>query len=482
MTEGSLISPMTNGGAAGQNIRPRMHGVSVALHWLILAGTYGFLILKAFLVFRPTYDFVWYHLPHALRLFHLTTFTYQPSLILRMKYFPPLAHLVQGFSVWVTGRMSAANGVGMVGLMAAVLAMFLIFRNEKMVRWFLTFCLAVPLIVLHMTIGYIDLFTGCMLLIGFVGFLGMTLRLRLRLSGFIFVAGLTAAMFSKALAWMPAIIFGLFGFVQIVRLVRSHDITARLGWALGLTLLIGIGAFPTSNFLRYGSTNPDSYVPFTRLVLTRPSDPILNTPALPPIVRGRMPPIPFLLSAFEINRLFSDEPYHWSFDENFRPGSQHERMGGWFFVTVCIATVLLLIGFGKKIIPRFPLAAFFCAIAGISTILLYLELRYALFIPLIAAFLLSAFWDGYPRIIRLTAQTALILCALYVASQLPADFWSMDTRPPEAFAPPEARAFWIQHQNEKLTEPIPIKRAGSMSIFWSGPTFSEIPVIVTDEE
>ena len=450
----------------------------IGIHWLLLSGLFGFFALKAFLQFKPSYDFVWYHLPRALRYFGLTSFTPSPALLERYKGFPPLAEYLQGFLVWSSGRLSAGNAIGFLGLVMALTGIFVIYRTSFSFRWFLTCLLAVPLFVFHLTIGYIDLFTAAMLLLGFAGLCGLSLNQRPILSALVMAIGLGCAMFSKFQAWPPAIILGLGGTFLLCSTCMKRQIP-RASAIIALLLLWGAISFvPLRNYMTLGNPTYPVRVelPFLRsLPATEGTAGVGN---LPSYLHKRSPVIRFIYSVFEINRLSSDRPYQWTFDQRDGDNGDHQRMGGWFFLTSLIMSLLLLIGFLKKIFPPVLFFAHVLSICVIAIVPQFHELRYSLFIPLNSLFLFCLFLKNYPPLLRTMGLLSLTACALFVLFQIRSTIFSLDLRPPQEFAPPEARAFWKAQTpaSSQRLHIIPDKR--SLSIFWSGPTFSEFPVQV----
>jgi hypothetical protein len=452
-------------------------------HWLVLAGLYALFGVKAFLVFAPTYDFISYHLPRGLMFFHRTSFIPEQFLLETYKGYPPLPEFLEGLLVVLSGRLSAANGVGMIGMACAIGGMVLLDTTEETLRWFLTFCLAFPLIVLHLTIGYIDLFTGAMLLLGFAGLCGLYRDIFPLRAALIMIVGLSAAMFSKFTAWPPTAALSLFGALFLLRSQQRRRLATAQVCLLLLLLAVGIAFYPLRNLLVWN--NPTYPVrlelPFLE---TLPGDmEAVPTEDVPPYLAKSSAPVRFVHSVLELNRRWGTEPYTWNYDQYAGPQSSHQRMGGWFFLSVLVVALLLVIGALSGAIPRPLFAAHVVSAIVIAVIPRYFELRYALFVPLNSLVLLTSFGSRLPRSVRLSGAMALTLCGGYVLWSLRSSAFSFDLRPPERFAPKEARAFWRSEIGKTHTSPVTIGIHDPDAIFWAGPTFSEIPVkVISDEQ
>ena len=145
---------------------------------LALGAVYTFFAIKAVLEFRVDWDFLSYHLPDALARFGLTTYLPESQLRELNQAFPPLPHLVQGFLVYLTGRISAAQGLPVLGFALLLVGFLLLFNNDFSFRWFLTTCLALPLFQYHFVSGYVDLFQASLLVLGIASFLKCEVELR----------------------------------------------------------------------------------------------------------------------------------------------------------------------------------------------------------------------------------------------------------------------------------------------------------------
>lgn len=150
-------------------------------------------------------------------------------------------------------------------------------------------------------------------------------------------------------------------------------------------------------------------------------------------------------------------------------------MGGWFIVTVVVITFVMIFGVFLRLVPFPIVGAHFLSIIAWSFSPESQVLRYALFIPLDSLLIICLFLNHYPRYIQTWSKLLLLSCAGYVLWQISPQILDLDLRPPESFAPANAKLFWEEHALYQSTDPILVKD-GSRSIYWSGPTFSEFPV------
>lgn len=154
-------------------------------------------------------------------------------------------------------------------------------------------------------------------------------------------------------------------------------------------------------------------------------------------------------------------------------------MGGWFFASVVILILLLIIGVLFRAIPVYLIMVHVFIILLVSFLPQSTSLRYFLCIPLISIFLFCLFMSKFPVIAKNTGKIFLTLSAIYVLWNLAPGVFDLDTRLPESYAPKDAKLFWKEHMTSpSYPSAIIIQNQKAKSIFWSGPTFSEIPVIV----
>jgi len=417
-------------------------------------------------VFTETSDFLWYHLPIALRMIGQTSFTPEKGVLGIEQAYPLLAEMIQSFLILLTGRLSAANGVNVIGALMASICIYVQFGQEFSWRWFFTFLLSVPAIVLHMSIGYNDLFAGFMILIGFAGLCGLALDRRKIWSSCMVIIGLGCAMATKYPAWPSVFILVLFSGYYFFKKFR-HERVLIINRSLFFIILLSIATsyYPVRNFIRFG--NP-TFPLGTQSSASRD---------IPSYLINASRPVRFIHSVFELNRLYGDQQYRWTYDQGSGVVTNHLRMGGWFYMTMIVLSTMLLYGILVRIIPFSIVIPHLIIIVLIAFTAWSNVLRYFLFIPLNSIFLFCAYSGQYPAKIRNIGQITLALCALFVLVTLRSEIFPLDLRTPAEHAPAAAKKFWTQNLNIPHAQAIKIKVPGAYPIFWSGPTFTEIPVV-----
>jgi len=444
-----------------------MKNILSLAHWVVLLVVYSGIALKSLTEFSMAFDQTWYHLPIALRMIGRTSFIPEPFVLMVEQAYPYLAEAVQAFLILVSGRLSASNAVNMVGLLFASVCILMLFGKQFPWRWFLTFLLAIPVLVIHFSIGYNDAFAAFMILIGFAGICGLSLNRKKGVSAFLIILGLGCAAATKYPAWLPVAILALFSCYFFWVRFRGESLFHIKKSIIFILLLFAVTSYyPIRNYIRFGNvTYPLSM-----------SDHSLID--IPTYLVHSSPPVRFIHSAFELNRLSSDKPYSWTYDQYNWNEKNYNRMGGWFFATMIIVFGLLLYGFLSKTIPPSLLLMHLVTIGVVSMTNPSFVLRYFLFVPINSLFLLCLFSDRFSAVARVVGRFSLALCALYVIVMLRSHVFHSDFRTPDHNAPREAQEFWKKNLGTVHTKPIRIDGYGALSIFWSGPTFTEIPVIV----
>ena len=450
------------------------------LHGLLLAAVYGRLLAKAFLHFPLDWDFLAYHLPGALATFGLTTYTPEPRLIAVIAGFPPLPRVVAGSLVLATGRSSAAGALNVCAFAALVAGLFWLHGRSFRLRWFLTALLGVPLFVFHFASGYVDLFAGCWLALSFAALAGLESGApRVFASALLFVAALALAMLSKFQAWPIAGLIGMAGLWRFAALVRAGRLGRARALALAGALVVALGAWPARNLIVFH--NPVYPVEFPLApglfpnALVEADSGVFNLPRwLAPSSR----PVRFAASVAEWNRFHSGERYFWSLDQGARANpadSPHHRLGGWFPWTIAWLALGAAFARRARLVPNSALAAFVGGLALVALLPQGHELRYWLFAPLTLALWTARGVESSTPSARRPLKLALFAGASFVL--LVTHPFAIDARPPQAFAPVEARAFWAQQAARKSPEPVRICDVNPDGIFWSGPSFREYRVI-----
>lgn len=429
-----------------------------------------FLILKSALQFSMAYDFMMYHLPFALQKWHLTTYSPFERIVNIHGQLPDFANHLQGLLIVATRRFSSANLVNIIGLALSIVSAKMIFRKEFALQWFLVVFLAIPLCVIHSTIGYIDLFAGEMVLTAFIGMYGIFQK-RSVSSHIVFTIGLLASVLTRMQTWPICMLFACAVVMRTLYIGQSYK---SIIYCALITCIISF--YPIRNILHFQNPTYPIQMPFIGKLLNLPSlSPGGYDTNVPPFLLQKSRPVQFFSSVFEINRFVTNEKYVWTYDQyDPTPKSEHLRMGGWFFLSVLGIVASVIYAFYCRKINRICTMVFALSVVLTSLIPHALELRYSLYIPLISAFLLALYVQNNPSHFVNLLKIHFTLCAAIVLVNMPPGFWSIDMRHPSELAPPQAKEFW-KMQNGNMDE-IEIHQPSHLGIFWAGPTFSEFKV------
>ena len=452
----------------------------VFLHWGALTTLLGLLTFKALFRFSLDSDYLEYHLPEALSFFGMTTFRPGPKFRMLLDGHPPLAHILQGVLVLISGRISTANGLSALAFLSAV---FLLFRTSRQIsiRWFLTGFLGIPILLIHYISGYIDLFSN---LLVFAAFLMLfTFPVNRRHSALVhtclFLVFVLAGHLSKFQMWPISWVLSFFMFLKLMRL----SVKGRIGLPLSLiflALLIAVNSvWAVRNTIKFDNPTYPVAPPFLEKAVTQPLPWSSRLEAgLMPGYFQKLPRIlRFFYSLFEVNSFQFNAEYHWSIDqwngpENTTP---HHHLGGFFWLSMLLHTAVLSIAMATGKTSGSDLLPFFCAVMCVSLLPMNFYLRYWQFIPLILCFHTAFALPRLPIGFRQVIKGALLLSAMIVCFSLPEVFQlDLPDSPAEA-APIEVRSFWAEAsvQPEKKWGICP---AQSYAIFWSGPNLNEFKV------
>ena len=445
-----------------------------------------FLTVKACLQFaRWDWDYMAYHLPDVLRRVKLTTFDERPSKWIVNQTFPPLPHYVQGLLVRLAGRMSFANSHNALALLLLTVAMHRMFRPVFSPVWFLTGCFSVPLIVTHFTSGYIDLFTGSFITLAFISLVYFEKRLdngdppaeALRAALPWMAIGFCGGMLSKYHAWPILTFLYLFLMVWLFRVFRAGALSGRELSLTAFALAAFIAIWPVRNHIVFG--NPvypyrpplfaSSFQSYFQNGEGRPED-------IPKYLRNSTTWVRFLHSSLELNRLVGALPFKWTVAQLHEPAwkNPHNRMGGWFYCTVLAFCAVLPYLALRRYVPRRTMLALLLLVPITAILPQSHELRYWLFLPLVACFYLGLGIRNVPGLTGSTIRTSFAFLAVLVLCA--AGSWTIDTRDASSYASSPARQFWRYASAVRMKEPLLLCGRYNGAIFWAGPTFNEFPV------
>jgi hypothetical protein len=451
-----------------------------ALHWALIAVVYGRLAAIACLRFPLDWDFLAYHFPGALATYGLTSYTPEPRLIAVIAGFPPLPRFVEGALVLATGRFSAASALNLIGVGALVAGLVWLYGRRISLRWLATALLGVPLFVIHLESGYVDLFTASFLALAFAAFAELERdSLRPRAGAALLVGALAAAQLAKFQAWPVAALIGAAATWRFAALARAGRISRRAALAQFAALALLLAAWPVRNLVVFHNPVYPVVFPFAPSLFPNARvDADSGVYNLPVWLADRSRPVRFLASLAEWSRFHSGERFYWSIDQSAHADptrSPHHRLGGWFPWTMAALAFGALRARRAGKLSATAQVTFAASVVLIACLPQSHELRYWLFVPLglaIATALgLAADVAGRARALK----TALVVGAavvLFVTRP-----FELDSRPPEALAPAKAVAFWAEQRAHPRPEPVRICDVNPDGIFYAGPHFREFRIV-----
>lgn len=376
------------------------------------AGALGCLALadlcvRAVLRLDVTWDTFYYHLPFAARRVGLPI-PYEMNEHIGAFYqgFPPLPHLLQGTLWRLTGSM---NATGVVNLLA--LAGFLAYchRVLRAPFWLVALIsLTAPMVVIHATASYIDLFGNAFLAAG-VGSCAYLFLFPERATRAVLVGGLVAlagAAWSKfQMAPVVALVLSSLGVVALSR-SPAAGFSRRQVALLGVVATLVTSAPYLKNLFMYGNPVWPIHIPFTGDLFPSRTDPYVEGARVRPAQLAHLGQLSlFVHSLFEINHPISYfwRP-RWSIDQGaagiaFRMGGFWGTAAGAYLVTAALMLVACCRGRGALLVAGIVAVLGFVALLPQSH-----ELRYYLFIPLSGAAIIGML---FPRFKEIAPRAAL---------------------------------------------------------------------------
>jgi hypothetical protein len=393
--------------------------------------------------------------------------------------FPPLTDLVQGLLWRLTGSI---NAIGLVNYLAFVV--FLGYCHVALrARFWLVglISLTAPMVLIHTTVSYVDLFGNSLLAIGVASSLYLYL-FPIRASRLVVLgglAGLAGASWSKyILVPLVGLVF-CFLAVIILRSAFTAGFTRRQAAAL-LFAAAALAAIPyAKNLAMYGNPFWPLRVPVLAQVFPYQIDPTAN------IVLQRPPPLKdydqfglFMNSLFEINH-----PTHYDYRPRWIIDQGNAwlafRMGGFWgtgVVVYLLATIAMLVVCARRsgIVASLALVGTLCVVGFLPQ---SNELRYYMFIPLTWAaaigMLFPNFRASFPR--AGVAFLMLVLALfLHMVSENEAHYEISRVDYAEAARAWGATQWWTQFEPGKtycVVDMVPI------GILLTGPTMSEFSIV-----
>jgi hypothetical protein len=426
------------------------------------------------------WDTFLYHLPFAALRGGLSI-PYDMSDTMRPLFqgFPPLPDLVQGLLWRLTGSVNATGVVNFIAF-----GVFLTYAH-KVLRapfWLVALIsLTAPMVLIHTTVSYIDLFGNAFLAIGVSSCLYAYLFPE-RPSRAVFVGGLAAlaaAAWSKYLL-VPVVVVMFIFFAAIVLRSTAAD---RFRWRQAAAIILvfaTLAATPyVKNLVAYGNPVWPIRVPIMSALFPYVQDYPLATGRPPPLKDAPQAEV-FVRSLFEINvpTQYQNPPRpRWIIDQ----GNSWDGfwMGGfWGFGVI----VYLLITFGMLIAYR-RRAGIVASVAGICLLCFVAvlpqsnELRYYMFIPLTWAATIGMLYpklrDRFPRV-----GLGLLVLVLALFGHMVSENWTYYQIEKIGYVDAAvawgAANWWPQLQRGRtycVVDMLPI------GIMMTGPTMSEYSIV-----
>lgn len=445
--------------------------------------TFSFLFF-AYLVVRAVtqldlegYDFLYYHLPFALKMYGRTTYLLFPWLDDLYQAYPPMAHAVQGFLVWATGYFPLANSIGAFAVILLLTTIHLGEGRKGTAGFFLLAFLSVPLLVRHTWIGLIDLWLGSFLALAFYSFYKWETEKRLswlwRLGLF-----LAVACYSKYQAWPVAVVI-LCGLLWGTIASRNHRATA-------VVVLIGVccAGWPIHNWIHFSNPCYPYPIPFVSQLPNTVNFDRIATRFMPPWMMPLPQSLRFVISFLELSRLnFSAPQMIWA-NAGWQPGELknfHYQLGGMSMFSMLLLLPATFIAYRKRLVPKATAIVFVLSVAVISTLSQSHEMRYWLFIPLVLCVFFSRLMTAASAVsarLRMGMQIALACSAIYTIAGT--ECFRLDYRPLVEKAPAEAVAYWHMAEAYPTQKTVEVKVPMEMAIFWAGPNFNSYKVVLPE--
>lgn len=407
-------------------IKPDIDRASERLSLLckvVLLVALGVIGVRAAVRLEDWYDTLFYHLPFA-ALRGGIKIPYEMSDQFQTWYegFPPLAYWVQGFFWRISGT---ANATGVVNYLAFLTFLVYCHRALRANFWLVgLIALSAPLVVIHATTSYVDLFGNSFLAIGLSSCLYLHLfpekRTRAVLIGGLL--GLVAAAWTKYFM-VPAVAFGFLGYGA---LLLRKDFEPSPGRRRMAAMIFAAAALASAPYLKNWVLYANPFWPGRLPVFGGYFPYMIDSDALgaalnrPTGFEKASKLTLFVRSLFEIGvpSVYSGRP-RWNLDQGWVPpeAMMAFRMGGFWVggvVLYLLGSFGMLIAFGRKV--GVAAVLFFIALLlGVAQIPQSHELRYYLFIPLCWA---AAIGMLYPTLKSKAPKTALLGLALTLSSFL----------------------------------------------------------------
>lgn len=456
----------------------RIIDVVTAVAALLAVTALGTLAVRAAVRLELRWDTFLYHMPFAAMRGGVTV-PYDMSDAMSNYFlgFPPLAHIVQGTLWRLTGSINATGVVNLGAFLA-----FLAFCHMKLQArfWFVALiALTAPMVLIHTTVSYVDLFSNALLAIGVCAFVRMFLfdeqddRVLLLCGLF----GLAGAAWSKyqlvPVAALFLMLFLLTYAVPAARAVKNRRV--MLIW-IGVMALVA--ALPyLKNWAMYGNPFWPVRVPIVGGWLTFEPDTRFEGIQYPPhFALGKFER--FFRSLFEIGVPTSYQArVRWIIDQ----GGTYEgfRIGGFWHVAVVVNLVsVVAMGIVHNLKKGLLLALGGALALGFVAILPNSDfLRYYLLVPLCLAAIIGMLFPVLRRRYDRVAlcQLLLVVSLFLYMTRANWHYYTVEKMDYAAAADAWGASEWWSRLSPEQT--YCVVDMAPMGMLMTGPTMSEFQII-----
>ena len=441
------------------------------IHSSLLLVLVSPVIFRAFFQLDHGFDFLAYHLPFALQYFDLTT--YGSPLEVAKSGFPPLANWFQGLLVFLTGRISMAN---CTNLLAYIFA--LIFLKKRLIPhlslpWFISFSLSIPMIVLHLSSGYIDLWSNIWLFLAVISLLRWIESSKNSHAIYLCVFSLLASL-SKMQTWPILAILGIVASFFARKKNIQSTLNKKAASIFLFSFFLIVSVFPLKNTLQHGNPThpfpPPIVSKFVKIDALKSLDGAYANQK-PKQLEHLPQPLLFFVSFFELNRILDPQTkMRWSHDQWSPDRNMHFRMGGYFVLSALGLFVLFVLGIRIKAFSFTWGAIFLLLFLLTSFIPQSHEMRYYLYLPLLLCTFATLSLQKLKPPRWLSLMIFLTCCLVTHKTAKPYRF---SVKSIEAMARPAALHFWKEEGKQYNQPPHKcIDVRYDQGIFYSGPDFN----------
>lgn len=449
-------------------------------HCAVLVYAAVMLFLRSFFQFNSGGDYLWYHLPNGLIRWNYTDFVPSGYIQLINETLPPLGDWVQGMLVALTGSVKAATGANFLAFGLVFFLTWRLYRERFQARYFLTGVLAIPLFLHHMSSGYVDLFGASGVFLSFVSLKFLKDSTQFRFAAFTFCLGIFIATLSRFQTWPAATLLWALAAYQVLWANKTLRMQSRIFFIVASLLVLAL--WPARNFIKYGNPTYPYKAPFIGKYFPHAiTMEELHVNQVPKRLIDKPQPWIFFNSVFEVSRFTHPSvKYKWNTDQGFYGGveSPHFRMGGWSVFTLLLLLSFFFWGLWRRL--HDPVELIF--LGGITLFTSFMsqghELRYSIFIPLALLFMVAQSMKFFSPKWVAVFGVLLLSSAVDVSNKYHIE--RLDLTPFTEHVPERIKKAWEAYEESDRTRPL-CGEDNADSIFYTGPTLSEYPVVDADK-